>query len=206
MLKRTIPLLLIVAVFLTACGAQGTPTMAAADVQNTAVAAAWTMVAATQLAIPTATPLPPTEVPSPTPLPTFTPVPVQVLPTLPPLELPTATSAASDNNCLKPLSVGEAGPVTPIRIENRTGGVLTTVSLNLVEGTNKFGQCGAITVQNVGRDSSETLEVPRGTWWVYAWITYKNGSTGNASGSFHITPVWEDLISVVVMQDVIVGK
>jgi len=205
MLKRIFPILLILAVFLTACGAQGTPTMAPADVQNTAVAAAWTMVAATQLANPTATPLPPTEVPSPTPLPTFTAVPVQLLPTLPPL--PTATTAASsDSNCLKPLNVGEAGPKTPIRIENVSGGTLTTVSLNLVEGSNKFGQCGAITVQNIGPNATETLEVPRGTWWVYAWIIYKNGSTGNASGSFIISPSFEDLISVVVQKEVIVGK
>jgi len=206
MLKRIFPILLILAVFLSACGAQGTPTMAPVDVQNTAVSAAWTMVAATQQAIPTATPLPPTETPSPTPLPTFTPEPIQILPTLPQISLPTATSASSASNCLKPLNMGEAGPVTPIRIENVSGGVLTTVSLNLVEGSNKFGQCGALTVTNVGRDSTVTLEVPRGTWWVYAWITYKNGSTGNASGSFVISTSYEDLISVVVQKEIIVGK
>ena len=121
MLKKILPILLALTILLTACGAQGTPTMAPADVQNTAVAAAWTVVAMTQAAIPTATPLPPTETPSPTPLPTFTAEPL-IVPTLEPLQplvLPTATSAPSDpNNCLKPLNVAEAGAITPMRIEN----------------------------------------------------------------------------------------
>lgn len=207
MFKRIFPILLILAVFLTACGAQGTPTMAPADVQNTAVAAAWTMVAATQLANPTATALPPTEVPSPTPLPTFTPVPVQLLPTLPTLApvLPTATTASS-SNCLKPLNMGEAGPTSPIRIENESGGTITTISLNLVEGSNKFGQCGAVTVSNLGPGAWETLQLPKGTWWAYAWITYKGGKTGNASGSFVLNVAYDDLVSVRVLKEVIVGQ
>jgi len=197
------------AVFLTACGPQGTPTMAPVDVQNTAVAAAWTMVAATQLANPTATSLPPTEVPSPTPLPTLPPVTVGVLPTLAvlatqPLVLPTATSGTS--GCLKPLNMGEAGPTSPIRIENFSGGTITSVSLNLVEGSNKFGQCGAITVTNIGRDATKTLEVPKGTWWAYAWITYKDGTSGNASGSFITNVGFEDLVSIVVRKEIIVAK
>jgi hypothetical protein len=206
MLKRIFPILLILAVFLTACGAQGTPTMAPVDVQNTAVAAAWTMVAATQLAIPTATPLPPTETPSPTPLPTFTLQPIEALPTLPPLSLPTATSAASDSNCLKPLNMGEAGVTSPVRIENFSGGTLTSVSLNLIEGTNKFGQCGAVSVTNIGPNATKTLQLPKGTWWVYAWITYKDGTTGNASGSFVLNVAYEDMVSIVVKKEVIVGK
>ena len=93
MLKKILPILLALTILLTACAPQGTPTMAPADVQNTAVAAAWTMVAMTQAAIPTATPLPPTETPSPTPLPTFTAEPL-IIPTLEPLILPTATSGS----------------------------------------------------------------------------------------------------------------
>ena len=206
MLKRIFPILLILAVFLTACGAQGTPTMAPADVQNTAVSAAWTMVAATQMANPTATPLPPTEVPSPTPLPTFTPVPLQVLPTLPPVSLPTATSASSASNCLKPLNMAEAGPRSDIRIENESGGTLTTISLNLVEGSNKFGQCGAVTATNLAPGAWLKLNIPKGNWWVYAWITYKNGTTGNASGSFTLNQGFDDIVSVIVKKEVIVAK
>ncbi len=63
------------AMILSACGAEATPAVNPIDVQNTAVAAAFTMVAETQAAIPTATPLPPTETPSPTPMPTDTEIP-----------------------------------------------------------------------------------------------------------------------------------
>ncbi|HLA86949.1 MAG TPA: hypothetical protein VJL10_02910, partial [Anaerolineales bacterium] len=64
MLKKLLPVLLAITILLTACGPQGTPTLAPAEVEGTAVAAAWTIVAMTQLAIPTATPVPPTETPS----------------------------------------------------------------------------------------------------------------------------------------------
>ena len=134
MLKKILPIILALTVLLTACAPEGTPTMAPEDIQGTAVSAAWTVVAMTQAAIPTATPLPPTETPSPTPLPTFTAEPLNI-PTLEPLEpliLPTATSAPSDpNNCLKPLNVAEAGPTTPMRIENESGGTIQWMSLNL---------------------------------------------------------------------------
>ena len=63
MFKKVFPLLIALAIFLTACGPQGTPTLAPAEVEGTAVSSAWTMVAMTQLAIPTATPIPPTETP-----------------------------------------------------------------------------------------------------------------------------------------------
>ena len=56
MLKKILPILIALVVLLTACAPQAAPTMSPADVQGTAVAAAWTMVAATQAAIPTNTP------------------------------------------------------------------------------------------------------------------------------------------------------
>src|SRR5215207_11157392 len=64
----------ILAMIISACGTPAAPTMNGADVQNTAVAAAFTMVAQTQAAVPTATPLPPTEAPTQTPLPSLTPI------------------------------------------------------------------------------------------------------------------------------------
>ena len=74
----------ITALMLTACGSEPEPTMSPADVQSTAMAAAMTMVAETQAAVPTATPLPPTALPSATPLPSNT---------APPLNIETATQA-----------------------------------------------------------------------------------------------------------------
>jgi hypothetical protein len=164
------------------------------------------MVAETQAAIPTATPLPPTETPSPTPLPTFTPesVATQAIPTLPQV-FPTATvaAAADPNSCLVPLSVGEAGPTVPIRIENETGGTIYSISLNLYE-KNAFGQCGAMTVTNIGKNQKVTVQLPKGNWWAYAWINYANGQSGNASGSFVLRVGDADLLRMVVKKEVIV--
>lgn len=64
----------VLSLFVSACGAQATATVNPADVQHTAEAAAFTMVAETQAAIPTDTPLPPTEAPTLTPLPSLTPL------------------------------------------------------------------------------------------------------------------------------------
>jgi len=161
MFKRLIPILGVLAVLLSACGPQGTPTMAPADVQNTAVAAAWTMVAMTNQAIPTITPLPPTETPSPTPLPTFTPI---ALPTIMgSLPTPTTQPVSSDpDSCIKPLDTGEAGPTVRVRLENEAGGAMN-VSLNLWT-PNAFGQCGAIST-TLGKNESSVLDLPKGSWW-----------------------------------------
>jgi hypothetical protein len=201
MLKKILPILLGLTVLLAACAPQGTPTMAPADVQGTAVSAAWTMVAMTQAAIPTNTPLPPTETPSPTSLPTFTQQPL-LIPTLAPLIMPTATSAPSDpNNCLKPLNVGEAGPTNRMRIENASGGVIQWMSLNL--STNAFGQCGALSYNNIPIKGKQIIDLPKGNWWAWAGISYKNGTSGNASGSFTIRIGDEDLLRIVVGPEVI---
>jgi len=198
MFKRVFPLLLALAIFLTACGPQGTPTLAPAEVEGTAVSSAWTMVAMTQLALPTATPIPPTETPSPTPLPTFTALP---LPTLPPLALPTATQATSgEDNCLKPLNVAEAGPQSGVRFENQTGG---KVSLSLTLSTNEFGQCGALSY-SLAKNEKLVLSLPKGTYFAYAWITYSNGDTGNASGSVNNRIGDNHQFRVVIQKEVIV--
>jgi hypothetical protein len=197
MLKKILPILLALAVLITACAPQAAPTMAPVDVQNTAVAAAWTMVKATQDANPTATPLPPTETPLPTSLPTFTLEPTITIPTQELLILPTATSAPSDpNNCLKPLNVGEAGPTNPMRIENASGGVISWLSLNLSD--NPFGQCGALSYNNIGINAKKVIALPKGTWYAWAGITYKNGTSGNASGSFIIRQGDEDMLRILI--------
>ncbi|WKZ38147.1 MAG: hypothetical protein QY332_09410 [Anaerolineales bacterium] len=190
MIKRILPVLLAVTVLLTACGPQGTPTMSAAEVEGTAVAAAWTMVAMTQEAIPTNTPIPPTETPSPTPLPTFTPL---AEPTLE-LIIPTATTASSSGgNCLGPINMSQAGPTSRVRIENETGGTFT-ISLNLVESA--FGQCGAMSY-NLAKNEKLIVNLPRGSWFAYAWITI--GSTNStAACSFVLRPADTDLIRLKV--------
>ena len=202
MLKRILPILIALSVLLTACGAQGTPTMAPADVEGTAVSSAWTMVAATQMAIPTATALPPTEVPSPTPLPTFTPPPALLdLPTATLFNLPTPTTVASGDDCNHPFNVGEAVETNRMRIENASGGTIAWLSLNLTK--NKFGQCGAMSWSNIGNNAKIIVDLPKGIWWAYAGITYKNGSSSNASGSFEIRIGDEDLLRIIIGKEVI---
>jgi len=198
MLKKILPILIALVVLLTACAPQAAPTMSPADVQNTAVAAAWTMVAATQAAIPTNTPVPPTEVPSPTPLPTFTPEPL-VIPTLPQLALatPTTAAAASDpNSCLKPLNMGEAGPIKRVRIENETSGQVN-LSLNLWK-PNLFAQCGALAYV-VKKGQKIIIEIPNGDWYAYAWVL-DPPSTGEES--FYLGPSkTKDLNRLVIRPD-----
>lgn len=199
MLKKIIPVLAALAIFITACGPQGTPTLAPAEVEGTAISAAWTIVAMTQLAIPTATPLPPTETPSPTPLPTFTPAP---LPTSgAPLVLPTATQAAGGaDNCLKPLNVAEAGPQSNVRFENDSGGNVT-LSLNLA--TNLFGQCGTL-VYTLAKKEKLVASLPKGEYFAYAWISYSNGDTSNASGYINNRVGDNHQFDVVIKKEVIV--
>jgi hypothetical protein len=196
MSKKIILIFAAMAVLLAACGQQAPPTLSPSEVEGTAVAAAWTMVAMTQEAIPTNTPIPPTETPSPTPEPTFTPEPVETLPTLE-LIIPTATQAVSSNTdqCLGPINFAQAGPTTPLTVVNETGGNIT-VSLNLRESA--FGQCGALAV-SLGRNERTRLNLPRGTWFAYFWMT----SGGNRSGgcTFVLRPADTDRIRLLVRED-----
>jgi hypothetical protein len=209
MLKKTITVLLVLTALLTACGPEATPTMSPEDVQGTAVAAAWTVVAETQAAIPTSTPEPPTAAPSPTVLPTFTPpLPTSGTPgslstaTQNPLALaPTSTSASSDS-CLIALNVAEAGPKKRLRIENQTGGPVN-LSLNLWQ-KNAFGQCGALSWSNIAKNAKIIIEIPSGDWFAYAWITLPGGGSSEASGSFYLGPSkTDDLIRLLITEDVI---
>jgi hypothetical protein len=190
MIKKIIPILVLLAVFVSACGGQQeAPALSPEQVQGTAISAALTMVAATQAAVPTNTPLPPTEVPSPTPLPTFTPLPS---PTPDFALLPTATQ----------INRGEAGPTSNIRFENETGGTVT-LSLNL--RTNLHGQCGAETYI-IKKNEKLTVSMPKGEYWAYAWIEYPNGDTTNAVGTFINKVADNHLFPVKIKPEVIVSK
>lgn len=181
MIKKIIPVLAALAIFITACGPQGTPTLAPAEVEGTAVSSAWTVVAMTQLAIPTATPLPPTETPSPTSLPTFTPLPLPTLESTP-LVLPTATQAAgsSGGSCDGLLNMGEAGPRSNIRVENESGG---TVTFSLWLATNAFGQCGFVPgITPLSKFEKRVMSIPKGVYTAWALIALPDGSSSTATG------------------------
>ncbi|MBL8064034.1 MAG: hypothetical protein JNK32_13480 [Anaerolineales bacterium] len=205
MKKNIFLVLTVLAVFLSACGGQPVePTLSPEQVQGTAISAAFTMVAETQAAVPTNTPLPPTETPSPTPLPTFTPPPS---PTPDFALLPTATVAAAstggEDNCLHPLNVAEAGPQSNVRFENDSGGTQITLSLNLA--TNLHGQCGTL-VYTLGKNEKLVVSLPKGEYFAYAWIVYKNGDTSTATG-FFVNKVGDNhLFPVLIKEHVIVSK
>ena len=161
----------IAALVLTACGPEPEPTLSPADVQGTAMAAAVTMVAETQAAIPTATPIPPTEPPTATPFPTNTVPPLSFeTPTLAqgigvfPTSTPIPASGGSNDPCNQPLTSwgGESAKLT---LKNNTK-PKGTVTASLFF-TASFGECGYIGAQF---DGSTSLTVPVGTFYAGAFV------------------------------------
>ncbi|MCJ7435453.1 MAG: hypothetical protein MUO77_18380 [Anaerolineales bacterium] len=175
--------IIMVIIILSACGPTPAPSMSAADIQGTAVAAAWTIVAMTQAAIPTATPIPPTETPSPTALPTFTPLPLptSAFPTLPVIGAPTSIPAggATADPCNQYLAPNAPGHYVKVRFNNHTTGPVI-LSLALKEKT-VFGECGYRGF-NFGSGESPVLSILEGCYWAQAYITGKKPST--AVGEF----------------------
>jgi len=174
-------------VALAACGPTPAPTMNPADAQGTAVAAAWTVVAMTQAAIPTATLIPPTETPIPTALPTFTPLPPptsDAFPTQPlfvgvPTNPPVAGGPTADA-CQKPISGNAAGPKVKTRIVNQSGG---SVVLSLILSKTLFGECG-IYHFNLDPKASISVELLEGSYFAGAFVTGKQDT--KAFGNFYL--------------------
>ena len=198
-MKRIWMLFAIVALVLTACGPEPEPTMSPADVQGTAMAAALTMVAETQAAIPAATPIPPTVAPTATPFPTNTiaplglPTPTQPIGILP-TNSPIPTSASSDN-CNKPLTTWD-GESAKITLKNNTKPQgLVTASLYF---TTNLGQCGYIGAQF---SNTATLTVPLGVFSAGAFVDGKKdfkifgGGTITRTGNYSL---WFENESIIL--------
>jgi hypothetical protein len=138
-MKRILFVVAILALMLSACGPQATPTIDPALVQASAMAAANTMVAMTQAAIPTATPVPPTPVPSPTLEPSPTPIP---LPTLSAQASPTITANSSGSGsdpCNGPMANNGGPDIKNVRIFNENA---VPITLSLYLNKNVFAECG----------------------------------------------------------------
>ncbi|HEU0293734.1 MAG TPA: hypothetical protein VFR47_13420 [Anaerolineales bacterium] len=156
----------VVALFMSACGASpAVPTINAVDVQSTAVAAALTIVAQTQAAIPTETPLLPTETPTETPPPTDTP---QLLPTV----ALAATFTPVAQNTVDPCSTrilasSPRGRETTIHIINTVKSQVT-VSLYLNE-TASWGECGYRSYVLAPRDSVLITDLVQGCYDLWAF-------------------------------------
>jgi hypothetical protein len=136
-----ISLLIMITLIASACRANVPPATPAAtmDLQGTIAAAAFTVVAETQAAIPTSTPLPPTATATNTflPTPTFLPPP-STQGTLPPP--PNGTSSAADPCIYKTMPEPLKGEPISMRINNSTKAKLS-VSINLNQSAPN-AQCG----------------------------------------------------------------
>ncbi len=177
-LFKSILIICIISTLLSACGAPPVPTISAADVQLTAVAAAQTMVVQTQAAMPTATPIPPTDTPTFTPLPTETPI---ALPTLE-VTSTTAPAAGGGDPCAnRVLAASPQGKRTSIRIANTTK-YPVTVSLYLNE-TASHGECG-YRGYNIAKNSDVVIgDLVLGCYNIWAWSTSPKASFNVASGT-----------------------
>lgn len=201
----------------SACAPQGTPTANPVDIQHTAEAAALTMVAQTQAAVPTATPIPPTETAIPTLPPSSTPLPLPTsgtpgsLPTGAPTTSttlsasftqqvpqvqPTTSSGGGGGGtqdvCNQPLTSWQ-GPTANFSIANQTQPAGTIV-LSMYVVTD-LGQCGYLII------TGDSFSGPVGNYSAGAFITGKQNF--KAFGSFRIT---EGNWAIVVKNDSIEAR
>lgn len=186
MMKRILIVLASAALLLSACGPEPEPTMSPADIQSTAMAAAITMIAETQAAIPTATPIPPTSTPAPTntAAPTLPPINTQPASGVPTIGVPptnTAVAASGEVDCNQPLTAWEGQSVT-LSVTNQTK-PRGTVTLSLYI-TTELGECGYISAQF---DSGTSMTVPLGTFSAGAFVDGKQDF--KVFGSFTIERV-----------------
>ena len=169
------------ALLLGACSPPAAATNDPAQVQASAAASTAAAVALTQSAVPTETPT--------------------LLPTETPLPSPTATSGTKEDNCRHALDTGQAGATHPVIVRNETSGTIS-VSLTLYR-KNAFGQCGYIVVSNMRGNSSDTADLPAGSYSGYAWAKGKSNAFV-ASGSFVVQPALSKKMEVCVRSGKIV--
>ena len=174
--------IVLTSLILSACGAEPPPpTMNAVDVQNTAVAAAFTMVAQTQAAIPTATPLPPTETATQTPPPTDTPLPLPTLNvTLTSTTAPVTNNSGGGDPCATRVLAPERGRETVIRVVNTTN-VTITVSMYLNE-TASHGECGYRGFTLSKNNDIVYTDLVQGCYNLWAWSDDPKGKFSSSGG------------------------
>lgn len=165
----SLTLVLMIALIISGCGARGvlaTPTLNAVDIQSTAAAVAFTMVAETRAAIPTVTP------PLPTVTFTDTPAPTSTFPPLPSLEatftaVPTGDSGGDDPCIHKVLPASLEGETVKIRIDNSTKAALM-VSVNLHQATPQ-SECGYRSYTLAPGEFIVINDLIEGCYTLWAW-------------------------------------
>jgi hypothetical protein len=180
---KQLPLITVLAAFtmiISACGAPAAPTVNPVEVQNTAVAAALTMVAETQAAVPTMTPLPPTALPTETSLPTLTPLPLPTLGATLPATVAPATAGSGVDPCANRQLSPKKGRETTIRVVNGTR-VTITVSMYLNE-TEGAGECGWRSF-NLSRNNDIVFtDLVQGCYNLWAWSDDPKGRFRSSGG------------------------
>ncbi len=162
-------LLLAISLLTSACGAgrvQDVPTVSTMDLQGTVAAAAFTVIAETQAAIPTATPVPPTATFTVTPLPSLTPIPLTAVGVTP--TSASAGSSGGNDPCInKTLPEKLTGDPIRIRLDNSTKAKLSiTAYLNQAVPN---GQCG---YRSYTIDPGQNLvlnNLVAGCYTIWAW-------------------------------------
>ena len=156
---------ILIITLISACGPAPEPTLPAVDVQNTAIADAWTAVALTQAAMPTATEtLVPTATTTPTLQPTFTAAPTLVPP----------TAAATESVCNQPPPIKPLGVEVKVKFVNKSGG---NVNLSFgMNSPNDKGECITYSY-TLGVFDEPVVTVLSGCYWAYAWVDGKEPST-----------------------------
>lgn len=162
----TLTSLLGITLILSACGAPATPTAAPVDLQGTIAAAAFTVVAETQAAIPTATPIPPTATFTDTPPPTITliPLPSSAVSSTP---APNGNSGGDDPCIHKVMPEPLQGEPVRVRIDNSTKATLS-VSVNLNQAVPN-GQCGYRSYTLDPGQSIVLNNLVEGCYTLWAW-------------------------------------
>ena len=162
-------LVLLVTLMMSACGArvaQSAPTFSAVDIQNTISAAAYTVVAETQAAIPTATPLPPTATVTNTPAPTNTLLPLPTLGvTFTPV--PNSNSGGEDQCINQALPATLQGETVKIRIHNSTKATLA-LSVYLSQTLPQI-VCGYRTYTITPEQQLVINDLVEGCYTLWAW-------------------------------------
>lgn len=187
---------LVITLIISACGApQATPTVSLDDLQSTGVAAAFTIIAETQAAIPTVTPPPPTAAVTHTAAFTAT---IPPLPTLGTTFTPSPVgNINADDPCIdKLLPDSLTGNKIKIRIDNPTKATIM-LSVNLQQSS-PGSVCGYRGYTLTAGESFVITDLVEGCYTLWAWnpepkdyfiVTNGTSCLDNSSNwTFDITP------------------